>query len=333
MSFPINKQLIRIFNSTNLRNLMKLFFSSFVIFTSVLCTAQSTYRIITSDIDNFWSAYDSLIYAQTKEDSLSIIQVNYIDKATEEFKEFIKARNFTAKEYVRKIGAYSNFWRTIRANTENIQHRKSEITEVFNSLKQKLPDFKEPKVCFAIGCLRTGGTISGDLILIGSEIASSDDKVDVSELTPWLQSVMGNTGDITSMIAHETIHIQQVNKVKYTLLTGTMAEGSSDFITQELLGRNINQLQYEYGLANECELKEEFWQDLKSDPKDYSKWIYNGTRSVGRPADLGYFIGFRIAESYYRKQTDKTEALKVLLNQKKYKKIFKESKYKEESCN
>ena len=299
--------------------------------TSV-CTAQSTYQIITSDIDNFWDAYDSLSYAETKEDSLRIIQTNYIDKASDEFKEFIRVRDFTSKEYVRKISAYPNFWKTIRTNTENIQNRKTEIIAVFDELKQQLPNFKKPKICFAIGCLRTGGTISGDLILIGSEIASADDQVDTSELTPWMQSVMGRTGDITSMIAHETIHTQQFNKVKYTLLTGSLGEGTADFITSTLLGRNINKVQYVYGLANECEIKEAFFKDLKANPKDFSNWIYNGNRAVGRPADMGYFVGYRIAEAYYNKQTDKTKALEDLLNQKKYKQIFKKSNYGDEGC-
>lgn len=304
----------------------------FVVISTIGFT-QNEYQIETSDIDNFWKAYDSLKNASSKSDSIKFIQELYIDKATPEFKEFIRIRNFTSEEYIMKIKLYPNFWKTIRTNTEQIKYKTSEIIGVFETLKKELPNFKNPKICFVIGCLRTGGTISKDLILIGSEIASASDSVDISELSKWLKSVVGKTGDISSMIAHETIHTQQINKKKIKLLTGVMNEGIADFITSKLLGKNINKSIFEYGLKNECDLKAEFFNDLKSNPKDYSKWIYNGGRSKDRPSDLGYFIGYRIAEAYYEKQSNKKEALANLLNHKKYKNIFRESNYFGKGCN
>jgi hypothetical protein len=85
---------------------------------SSISLAQSTYHIQTSDIDNFWTAYDSLEYAKTKFDSVKIIQDYYIDPATPEFKEFIRIRNFTSEEYVKNINQYPKFWKTIRVKTE-----------------------------------------------------------------------------------------------------------------------------------------------------------------------------------------------------------------------
>jgi hypothetical protein len=304
----------------------------FIVLNSSFCLSQKEYSIETSDIDNFWGAYDALVKANSKSDSIKIIQDYYIDKASEEFKEFIRIRKLTPEEYVEKIGQFPNFWKSIRLKTEQIKNRKLEIAAVFKDFEQELPGFKIPKVCFAIGCLRTGGTISKDLILIGSEIASADNSVDKSELADWLKSVIGKTGDITSMVAHETIHTQQINKKKLTLLTAVMNEGVADFISFKILNKNINSISFEYGMKNECKLIAEFLEDLKSDSKDYSDWVYNGGRSEERPADLGYFIGFRIAEAYYEKQEDKRKALTDLLDHKKYKRIYKESKYAEKSC-
>lgn len=303
-----------------------------IILFSTICYSQSEYQIVTSDIDNFWKAYDLLESAKTRTDSINIIQEHYIDNASDEFKEFIRIRNLTSKEYISKIGLYPKFWKTIRIKTEQIKGRKSEIEEIFKIYERELPTFKKPKVCFAIGCLRTGGTISKDLILIGSEIASADDTVETDELTPWLKSVIGKTGDITSMVAHETIHTQQINKRKFTLLTAVMNEGIADFLTFKILNKNINKESFAYGLKNECRLKDEFLENLDNNPKDFSNWVYNGNKSKHIPADLGYFIGFQIAEEYYNNQKNKRKAIANLLNQKKYKRIFKESKYKEKSC-
>ena len=61
--------------------------------------SQEKKVIETTDIDNFWIAFDNLKSASSKKDSIEILQTNYIDKSTEYFKEFIKIRNFTADEY------------------------------------------------------------------------------------------------------------------------------------------------------------------------------------------------------------------------------------------
>ena len=288
---------------------------------------QENQVISTADITHFWEAYDQLAAAKSHEDSLLIMQEQYIDRATEGFKEFLRVRDFTAEEYVKKIGRYPSFWASVRASTERIATRTDEVEEVVEKLRTALPDFKNANICFAIGGLRTGGTISDGWVLIGSEISASDSTAEKSELSPWLQSVIGNTGDIVSMVAHEFIHTQQHSRGKSNLLTMSMGEGIADFMTQIILGTNINAPIHPYGIDNECELWQLFQQDLENAPKNYTRWLYNGPTIKDRPADLGYFMGFRIAEAYYNKQKDKEKALQTLLNYKKYKKVLKDSGY------
>ena len=48
-----------------------------------------------------------------------------------------------------------------------------DIEKILDKYEKEIPNFKRPNVCFAIGCLRTGGTVSDNLILIGTEIAAS----------------------------------------------------------------------------------------------------------------------------------------------------------------
>ena len=288
---------------------------------------QENTKIVTSDIDNFWKAYDLLSEAETRADSIQVMQTHYIEKASDGFKEFLRVRNFTAEEYVQKLGLYPKFWASVRPLTEAIENRRAEIIGVFNQYEAKVPDFKRPEVCFAIGGLRTGGTISGNLILIGSEIAASDTTIDKSELKGWLSTVIGNTGDITAMIAHETIHVLQFNKRKFNLIIGVMSEGIADFLAIELLGFNINKPIYDYGDAHECDLWKAFKQDMIEHPDGHRRWLYQGNRSGNRPADLGYYLGFKVAQAYYEKQPNKRKAIKDLLNVKKYPKIIAKSGY------
>lgn len=299
--------------------------------------------IETADITHFWSAYDMLPQAKSREDSIRIIQEIYFDQATPYFRAFVKARQFTPAEYVTLIRAYPGFWNSIRPLTEQIAGRKDEIKAVFDKLGKALPDFKQPDVCFAIGCLRTGGTTTKDLILIGSEIAAADGSVNTSGMNSWLQNVLGNTGDIVSMVAHEAVHTQQsglpfleifslIGHRKLNLLNMAIVEGSADFITLELLGLNINETIHAYGDQHLCSLWKEFITDVDATPFDYSKWLYNGSAAQGRPADMAYYMGFVITKSYYGQMEDKRQALKTILRIGKYKRVFKQSQFERLNC-
>jgi hypothetical protein len=294
--------------------------------------AQTRSSIETADIRHFWYAFDMLENAKSFDDSVTIIQREYINKATPGFREFIRLRNLTAQEYARLIRHFPGFWRSIRNETLKVSERIAEIEDLLDKYETSLPNFKQPDICFAIGCLRTGGTISGDLILIGTEIAASTPETDTTRLSPWLKSVIGQVGDIVDMVAHETIHTQQREKDLKNLAEFALNEGIADFLSEQVTGLNINRRIHAYGLANDCTLKKEFLMDYQKDKKDITGWLYNGNKAITRPADLGYYIGYRIAEDYYTRAKDKQKALADLLDTRKYMKIFNTSSYLKSSC-
>jgi hypothetical protein len=308
---------------------MKQILIIFFIFLPFLSSGQSETEISTQDITHFWEAYDSLA---SSKDSVSTFQRLYINRATPGFKEFIKARDFTAKEYVTLIKRYPKYWISIRPNTERIASRIHEIEEVFKRFKVVYPEFHTPYICFAIGCLRTGGTTTYDLILIGSEIASADSTTNKIEFTGWLQYVIGNTGDIVAMVAHEAVHTQQPNNAAFIkgqmghrLLSQSLREGAADFIGMKVTGFVINKTQYAYGIEHEAALWKEFQSEMFGN--DYSAWLYNGNKAGDRPADLGYFMGARICESYFNRSTDKEKAIRDIIRMKNNKKFLKRSGY------
>lgn len=308
-----------------------------------LCWGQRKPRIETIDITHFWEAYDQLQGLQTFQDSLQVIQTVYLDRATPHFRKFIQARHFSAREYVTLLRMYPGFWKSIRPLTERIASRHGEVERVLDELNRLLPGFKYPDVCFAIGCLRTGGTTAKDVLLIGAEIAAADATVDTTELSPWLKQIMGSTGDIVSMVAHETIHTQQrgipfgeiLQLLKYkrlSLLNMAIVEGSADFITETLLGLTINESVHAYGEEHSCAVWAEFQQSMLLTPFTYSPWLYTGNAVTDRPADLGYFVGAAISEAYYSKTPNKEKALRTLLRRGKYKKVYRESQYRPSGC-
>ena len=304
---------------------------SLLIFGSTF--SQNKQIIETSDIDHFWIAYDQLNGTKNKTDSIQIIQTEYLDKASVYFKEFIRLRNFTAVEYVGLLGKYPKFWKSIRKETENIKNRKPEIEEILVQYETAIPNFKRPNVCFAIGCLRIGGTVSENLVLIGTEIAASTSETDKTELSPWLKTVIGTSGDIVAMISHETIHTQQKGGSLRDLVAHSINEGVADFLSERISGMKIDKVAFSYGLKNDCDLRKEFLSDYSKNKTNLSNWLFNGNKSANRPADLGYYLGYKIAEDFYNLTKDKKKAVSHLLDRKKYKTIFQKSEYMKKRCN
>ena len=96
------------------------------------------------------------------------------------------------------------------------------------------------------------------------------------------------------------------------LLEQALQEGSADFIGQLVSGGNINARLRDYAIPRESALWTEFKAAMHG--TDVSQWLYNqGSASSTRPGDLGYFVGYRIAESYYNRTSDKQAAVRAII--------------------
>lgn len=281
-------------------------------------------------------AFDALTQAKSARDSIDIIEREYIQKASPDLKEFIRLRNFTAAEYQYLIRLYPNYWRSVRSLTESVSSRKQEIEDVFKVLAEKLPDFKRPRVCIAIGCMRTGASATRGQVWVGAEIAMADSSVNQSELSRRLRNILINKSEMVSLIAHESIHTQQkgfplrdlfavLKHGKWSLFQAAMVEGSADFITDHLLGLNINRNLQTFGNAKQDSIMRAFLQDYKQAPYRYSDWLFSHDLNANPPKNLGYFVGYQISSGYFKQAADKREALRMLLNRKKYRQIWQQS--------
>jgi uncharacterized protein YjaZ len=60
--------------------------------------------------------------------------------------------------------------------------------------------------------------------------------------------------------------------------------------------------------------------------RETAGWLYGG-QPEGRPADLGYFFGYRIARAYYERAEDKTRALREILTATDFPRLLEVSGY------
>ena len=80
-----------------------------------------------------------------------------------------------------------------------------------------------------------------------------------------------------------------------------------------------------YGIAHEAELWRRFQADVAADKGD-ADWLFNGGHQpAGEPADMGYWLGRRICETYYALAADKAQAIRTLLLLRDPKQILADS--------
>ena len=258
--------------------------------------------IVTSDIDNFWRAYDSLQLVKDRANQIRIINQLYLYPASSGFKEFISARNLTAEKYVQKITQNPTFWENIRIETLDLDDRINTINNTYNLFRQAYQNFYEPNVCFAIGCLLTNATISNDFnwMLFGTELIVSDSATNVLSKFKFI-------------VAHEATHIQQIKNSGYEkkLLNHLLLEGGADFIAELVTGIPPHRKEtYQYGKIHEKEVWNEMHDHLSE--QNFDEWFGSSQRR-DRPQRLGYFIGYEICKSYYQQAKDKQKAIQEII--------------------
>ena len=274
-------------------------------------TNPETARIISEDIPRFWTAFDKMTSAN---DTLPL-RVDYLDRGTEGLKDFTNARWKNARTLASMIWPIRAYYASVRQNTLSLASLEPELRRAYRALDSLYDDAVFPDVYLAVGGMSTGGTTSDRGLLIGTEMFTRAADSPVSVLSPWGQSVVRSADILPAIIAHELTHYEQKYSTNVSsLLAQSIREGSADFVSELLTGRTINEVIKTYGDAHESEI----WRDFSAvmNGSDMSRWLYNGstiTASTTRPADLGYYVGYRITQAYYAKQSDKRRALKDIL--------------------
>jgi hypothetical protein len=288
-------------------------------------------RLITSDIDNFWRAFDLASKETDTGKKKEIFQREYYDKGSQGLKDFILLRLNKVDNFVATISKYPLYYGSIRQESLKVNSMKAKISRSLRKLKALYPDAVFPDVYFMIGKLSTGGTTSKNGLLIGTEMYCRTKATPDAELGDWLKQVLKSMDALPAIVAHEIIHFEQNNATGGTLLAQSINEGAADFLGEMIAGQIINPHLHAFGNPREGQLWEEFKKEMHGNVM--LKWLYNGSMAKDRPADLGYYIGYKICEAYYKQAKDKKQAIKDLLNIKNFEQFLTDSHYEKKFAN
>lgn len=272
--------------------------------------------VVDADIARFWIAYDAIKRTDDPAERLTLIQTLYIDPGTPGLRALMAARRYTAQQYVDSIVGSPRFWTSVRPLTTRSRAAVTTLNGDVARFRRLYPQLRPATITYAIGVLRTGGTTMGDKVLIGAELALGDESVDVSDLPesyrkrlsvffasrPFANNAQNNI--------HEYVHTQQ-QETQGTLAQQVLREGVAELVSELITNRKPALPVYVYGPAHDRDIRDRFRAESAGD--SYDNWLWNSADNAFGVSDLGYYVGYRIARSFYDRAADKKAAVRTLI--------------------
>jgi len=275
-------------------------------------------QFVVEDVRRFWAAYD----AGGRDGNAAVFQKRYLDSASAGLRNFIASRSITAQSLIDVVYVYRSYYDALRPASLAITTSDPVFAEVranYARIQQLYPGAFFPPVTLLFGRFNTGGTTGSAGMLIGMEFYGVDANAPVDGLGTFARdNQFSLRHDFPPLVAHEHAHILQMAagapgvRNNTTVLARALGEGGADFVGELSSGRATYRRRYAVWQARELE----FWTEFKRDMQgtDERRWLYNqGSATATWPGDLGYFMGYRIAQAYYAQATDKKTALRDLI--------------------
>jgi hypothetical protein len=270
-------------------------------------------EIRTTDVDLFYRIYDAAGGAPNAD----ALQHGYIDAASDGVRQFMPNRIKSAEALAATVAGHAAVYKNARACMAALPAVHTRLAMVFKKLAAIDPEAIFPPVTVLIGRNNSGGTMGKSGVLIGLEVVCRSD---------WLQPSIEDR--LVHLIAHEYAHLQQFphggeDAVPDTVLKQSLVEGEAELIAELTSGEASESHLQRWTKGREHEIGEAFLADV--DSADLKPWLYNGVGTPDKPGDLGYWVGYCIAKSYYSHARNKRAAMKTLLELKDPKGILSQS--------
>ena len=272
-------------------------------------------EIRVSDVERFYELYDTT----AGKPSAAQLQA-YIDEGTEGFRAFTKMRNTTGERIAQAIEKQPEIFLRAKRCAAILPAVKARVATAMVKLEDLYPEANLPPITLGVGRGKPVGTADRNGVMIGLEALCATDF-----LNPNLED------RFVYVIAHEYAHVQQVQfadeNPSEKVLRASLIEGGAEFIGELISGSVSYAHLAPMVKGREERFETEFLQDVDKVALG-SAWLYNHPGTPERPADLGYWIGYRITKAYYRNATDKRQALRDIIELRNPRSILEKSGWK-----
>jgi hypothetical protein len=248
------------------------------------------------DVERFYRVYDAANGRPTAE----LLQRNYIDAGSEGLHTLARLRNVTGARIAETLAKNPQIYSNARRCMAVLPRVKERVQVALGTLGRLNSEARFPPVTVAVSRGKPAGIGYPDSgIQIGLEAVCAADFMNPNVEDRFVH-----------LISHEYVHVQQAPELAgrddLTVLERSLLEGGAEFISEQISGL-AGQAHFP-GLTKgrEKEIETAFVAD--QDKTDLSAWLDNST--LEKPGDLGYWVGYRIAKSYFQHATDKSQALR-----------------------
>lgn len=259
-------------------------------------------QIETGDVTRFFEVYDAAGGHPTG----AQLQERYLDPGTEGLHHLARVRNVTGERIAQAIEADPALFANARSCLDVLPRVRERLDRTFDSLLDRYPEAQKPPVTILVSRGRPLAIAGpGHGVQIGLEGMCS---------TAAGRFLDANVEDrFVHVIAHEYIHAQQAPALAdtedLTVLERSLVEGIADFIGELISGGIANVAVAASARGRETEIETRFAAD--ADKRDLSNWVDNTTdEDVGQ---LGYWVGYRIAKSFYQRAPDPRSAISEMI--------------------
>ena len=295
---------------------MKRLVAVLLVLSAAVQAQDSDRAVVTSDIGHFWEAYDALTAVTDTARQAVLLDSLFLRRGTPGLRALMERRDYTAASYLQAIHDYPRFWASIRPNTLRAEGFAEEIEGGIARLRELYPALRPARVYFTVGALRSNGTTLDSLVLIGSELAMGSRSVVTDELPGRLGDNLRRyfdtdpVDDLAFLAVHEAVHTQQ-GPFGADLLAVALEEGVAEFVAVLATGQPSRAPAVAFGEAHADRVRQRFATEMFS-PR-WNDWLYNDTDNTFGVRDLGYYVGYAIAEAYHARAEDKARAVARLI--------------------
>jgi hypothetical protein len=272
---------------------------------STAAAAPKAPQVLTSDVERFYRIYEAAGGHPTPEQ----LDRDYLAAGSAGLREFAQLRNVTGARIAATNAAHPEVYADARRCLAALPAVKRRLAVAFDKLARVYPEARFAPVTIVIGRGRPVGITNPSGVTIGLEALCGADFMNPSVEDRFVH-----------VIAHEYGHIQQTPAAQAlspgdpgaTVLSLSLIEGAADFAGELISGDIGDQAVFAEANGREAGIEAAFARDL--DKTDVSAWLYNGPPAPGKPADLGYWAGYRVVKAYYEHAADKRQALHDIFN-------------------
>jgi hypothetical protein len=254
------------------------------------------------DVAAFYKLYDATSGHPTADQ----LQHDYLDPGSDGLHNLAKVRNVTGTRIAAAMAQHPEIYSGAKQCLVVLPRVCERVKIALRELGRLYPEARFPPVTIAVG--------RGKPVGVGSPVTGLQIGLEALCAVKWMDPNIEDR--FVRIVAHEYIHVQQaaaLNDNEHpTLLERSLIEGAAEFGAELLTGQPGEVTSSQMKLStqgHEKEIETAFLAD--EDNTDLSKWLDNS--SYDKQGDLGYWVGYRIAKSYYQHDSDKRRALREII--------------------